>query len=122
MLNCQFILPLTKVLKLFFLNNRKAMQHNEILERIENKIAQLGEAKKELEKQTLRMREENASLYRINKELIAQVNELQEKNKELANSQALTVNVPDENFRTDTKQRINALVNEIDDCIALLNK
>ncbi len=98
------------------------MQHNEILARIENKIAQLGEAKKELEKQTSRMREENASLYRINKELIAQVNELQEKNKELTNSQALTVNVPDESFRTDTKQRINALVNEIDDCIALLNK
>lgn len=98
------------------------MQHNEILARVEQKIAQLGEAKRELETQAVRLREENASLYRINKELLAQVNELTEKSKELENTQALKVNVREDDFRTDTRQRINALVNEIDDCIALLNK
>ncbi|MFN0033186.1 MAG: hypothetical protein ACKVOR_13580 [Flavobacteriales bacterium] len=98
------------------------MQHNEILTRIEKKIAQLGETKRELEAQAARLSEENASLYRINKELLAQVNELTEKNRELENTQALRVDVIEEDFRTDTRQRINALVNEIDDCIALLNK
>ncbi len=98
------------------------MQHNEILARVEQKIAQLGEAKRELETQAVRLREENASLYRINKELLAQVNELTEKSKELENTQALKVDVREDDFRTDTRQRINALVNEIDDCIALLNK
>jgi peptidoglycan hydrolase CwlO-like protein len=98
------------------------MQHNEILARVEQKITQLGDAKRELETQAVRLREENASLYRINKELLAQVNELTEKSKELENTQALKVTAREEDFRTDTRQRINALVNEIDDCIALLNK
>lgn len=98
------------------------MMHNEILARIEKKITQLGEAKHELETQAVRLREENVSLYRINEELLAQVNELTEKRREFENTQAQKVNVREEDFRTDTRQRINALVNEIDDCIALLNK
>lgn len=97
------------------------MPHSEILARIESKIALLGEAKKELEAQAARLREENASLYRINKELQAQIDDLTEKNRELETNHSLQVEAP-EDFRTATRQRINELVNEIDDCIALLNK
>ena len=43
------------------------MEHNEILNRIGDKIVRLGEAKLELESQLARVREECDSLYRINK-------------------------------------------------------
>lgn len=97
------------------------MPHSEILARIESKIALLGEAKRELEAQAARLREENASLYRINKELQTQIDDLTEKNRELETTRSLQVEAP-EDFRAVTRQRINELVNEIDDCIALLNK
>jgi len=97
------------------------MQHNEILARIEAKITLLGEARMESEAQVIRLREENASLYRINKELQVQVDELTEKSRELEISRSLQVDVQGETG-TATRQRINDLVNEIDDCIALLNK
>ena len=97
------------------------MNHSEILKRIEDKITRLGAIRHDLEAQVNRLNEENASLYRINKELLSQVDELEEKNRELTNSHSLQPAVQDE-FRTATKQRINDLVKEIDECLSLLNK
>jgi uncharacterized protein (DUF3084 family) len=97
------------------------MDQKDILIRIEEKIARLGESKRDLEMQLTRVKEEMASLYKINKELLAQVEELTDRNKELENSHSLQP-VAQEDFRVATRQRINELVKEIDECIALLNK
>lgn len=97
------------------------MTHIEILKRIEEKIVRLGEAKRDLELQNNRLKEENDSLYKINRELLGQIEELGEKNRELENTRSLQPAVQDD-FRTSTKQRINDLVQEIDECLALLNK
>jgi predicted RNase H-like nuclease (RuvC/YqgF family) len=97
------------------------MELQQILTRIEEKIAILGESKMELERHLSRAKSENESLYRINKELQTQLDELTEKNKELQDARSLQV-LPDKDFREDTRQRINELVKEIDECITLLNK
>jgi FtsZ-binding cell division protein ZapB len=104
-----------------FLRTTDFMNHQEILHRIENKISQLGETKRQLEAQVTRLKEENASLYKINGELLGRVEELAEKNKELENTTSFKPAVQ-EDFRVATKQRINDLVKEIDECLALLNK
>lgn len=97
------------------------MEHNEILNRISEKISRLGEAKLELENQLARMREECDSLYRINKELQTQIDDLTLKNQTLNISGSQ--NTPEhEPLRQVTRQRISELVREIDDCIAMLNK
>ena len=95
---------------------------NELLiARIEAKITQLGEAKRNLEQQTVRLREENASMHLINKELQKQVDELNMKLSEQLHTGSKTVE-RDEQLRGTTRHRINELVKEIDDCITLLNK
>ena len=97
------------------------MGHQEILARIEEKIVRLGKAKEDLQLQISRLKEENESYYRINKELLAQVDELTDKNRELEIHRSLPFASNDEN-RVVSKQRISELVKEIDECIALLNK
>lgn len=97
------------------------MNQTEILSRIESKINQLGSAHRQLESQYARLKEENASLYKINAELLGQLDELKEKNLELQNTKSLQPAVQEE-FRSATKQRINDLVKEIDECLSLLNK
>jgi len=95
---------------------------NELLiARIEAKITQLGEAKRNLEQQTVRLREENASMHLINKELQSQVDELNMKLSEQLHTGSKTVE-RDEQLRGTTRHRINELVKEIDECITLLNK
>ncbi len=95
---------------------------NELLiARIEAKITQLGEAKRNLEQQTMRLREENASMHLINKELQRQVDELNMKLSEQLHTGSKTVE-RDEQLRGTTRHRINELVKEIDECITLLNK
>jgi predicted RNase H-like nuclease (RuvC/YqgF family) len=95
---------------------------NELLiARIEAKITQLGEAKRNLEQQTVRLREENASMHLINKELQRQVDELNMKLSEQLHTGSKTVE-RDEQLRGTTRHRINELVKEIDECITLLNK
>lgn len=95
---------------------------NELLiARIEAKITQLGEAKRNLEQQTARLREENASMHLINKELQRQVDELNMKLSEQLHTGSKTVE-RDEQLRGTTRHRINELVKEIDECITLLNK
>jgi hypothetical protein len=95
---------------------------NELLiARIEAKITQLGEAKRNLEQQTVRLREENASMHLINKELQKQVDELNMKLSEQLHTGSKTVE-RDEELRGTTRHRINELVKEIDECITLLNK
>lgn len=97
------------------------MDQQEIITRIEDKITLLGESKRDLEQQITRLKAETDSLYRINRELQGQVDELTEKNKELQDTRSLQV-PRDQEFREDTRQRINELVKEIDECITLLNK
>ena len=95
---------------------------NELLiARIEAKITQLGEAQRNLEQQTVRLREENASMHLINKELQRQVDELNMKLSEQLHTGSKTVE-RDEQLRGTTRHRINELVKEIDECITLLNK
>jgi chromosome segregation ATPase len=96
------------------------MEHNEILARIEAKITRLGEERREFEQQLLKAKEELASLYKINKALQGQIDELTEKNSILERTESLEP-VAEEDFRFTTRQRINDLVREIDECIALLN-
>ena len=95
---------------------------NELLiARIEAKITQLGEAKRNLEQQVSRLREENASMHLINKELQQQVDELNMKLSDQLHTGSKTVE-RDEQLRGTTRHRINELVKEIDECITLLNK
>lgn len=95
------------------------MEHAEFLARLETKIIRVGEAKRDLETQLQKLRDELASLYKINRELQTQVDELTEKNRELEQARSLQPAVQ-EDFRHATKQRINDLVREIDECLALL--
>ncbi|HEY8404436.1 MAG TPA: hypothetical protein VIK71_07480 [Flavobacteriales bacterium] len=97
------------------------MEQNQILERIAEKIARLGEAKRSLEQTVMRLREENANMHRINKELQQQVDELVEKNQELTRTRSQNV-ATDDAFRGATRQRINELVKEVEECITLLKK
>lgn len=92
-----------------------------LLARIESKIALLGEAKRSLEQQIARLREENASMHLINKELQQQVEDLSLKLSENLNAGSKTVE-RDDQLRGATRHRINELVKEIDECITLLNK
>lgn len=95
---------------------------NELLiARIEAKITLLGEAKRNLEQQVNRLREENASMHLINKELQQQVDELNLKLSDQLHTGSKTVE-RDEQLRGTTRHRINELVKEIDECITLLNK
>ncbi len=97
------------------------MDNNIILERINAKIEILGDSKRQLEQQLLRLREENETMHRINKELQAQLDELIDKNSEMVKDNSLTA-IPEDDFRGATRQRIGELVKEIDECITLLNK
>ncbi|MFN8777216.1 MAG: hypothetical protein ACK5XV_10650 [Flavobacteriales bacterium] len=96
------------------------MEHHDLLARIEAKISRLGEERRDFEQQLLKAREELASLYKINKELQVQVDELTEKSRSLEQAGSLQP-VAETEFRYATRQRINELVREIDECIALLN-
>lgn len=95
---------------------------NELLiERIQTKIVQLGEAKLGLQQQVQRLREENEAMHRINKELQQQVDEMGSKVNNIVNANSMPA-PQDDNFRGVTRHRINELVKEIDECITLLNK
>jgi len=96
------------------------MEHHDLLARIEAKISRLGEERRDFEQQLLKAKEELASLYKINKELQVQVDELTEKSRSLEQAGSLQP-VAETEFRYATRQRINELVREIDECIALLN-
>ncbi len=96
------------------------MKHSDLLTGIEQKIIRLGDARRQLLTEVNRLREENESLYRINRELQEQVDDLGEKNRVLASRPQPVV--VQEHFREHTRQRITDLVREIDECIALLNK
>jgi predicted nuclease with TOPRIM domain len=97
------------------------MDSNIILQRITEKIQELGASKRSLEGQLSRLREENEAMHRINKELQAQLDEMISKNSEMVKSNSLQA-TPEEDFRGATRQRISELVKEIDECITLLNK
>jgi predicted RNase H-like nuclease (RuvC/YqgF family) len=89
-------------------------------ERVQEKVARLGQVKQELEQQVGRLRAECESLYKINGELQHRIDELNEKRLELELRQSPVGHVQEE-VRVRTKERISELVKEIDDCITLLN-
>lgn len=97
------------------------MDNKIILDRIITKIEELGEAKRMLENQLSRLREENDAMHRITKELQAQLDEMISNNNEMVKANSLP-GASDDEFRGATRQRISELVKEIDECITLLNK
>lgn len=102
-------------------NSSNPMEQNQLLESIAQKITRLGEVKNALEQTVNHLREENASMHKINKELQTQIDELLDKNNELIKNRSQS-SASDEDFRNATRQRINELVKEVEDCITLLNK
>ncbi|MDZ4752529.1 MAG: hypothetical protein SGI87_13000 [Flavobacteriales bacterium] len=97
------------------------MEYTQLLARIEEKFSRLAEAKNELKQQFEKCKEHNESLFRINNELQQQINELMEKNREMEEARSLQVSVPQMDQKY-TRQRISELVNEIDECIAMLKQ
>jgi FtsZ-binding cell division protein ZapB len=97
------------------------MEYKEVLAKIEEKISRLAEARNDLKQQLDKCKEHNDALFRINNELQQQINELMEKNRELEETRSLQVSVPQVDQKY-TRQRISELVNEIDECIAMLKK
>ena len=88
---------------------------------LETKINRLGEAKRNLEGELSKLKLELTAVYQLNNELNKQVSALSEELNELKATQSLREN-GQHNVAISTKQRINELVKEIDDCLLLLNK
>ncbi|MBM3448257.1 MAG: hypothetical protein FJX90_04015 [Bacteroidetes bacterium] len=88
---------------------------------LETKIIRLGEVKRNLEGELTKLKIELSTVYQLNNELNNQVSALSEELNELKATQLLREN-GQQNMAISTKQRINELVKEIDDCLLLLNR
>jgi len=88
---------------------------------LETKIIRLGESKRELEGELTKLKLEISTVYQLNTELTKQISALSEELNELKATQSLREN-GQQQVAVSTKQRINELVKEIDDCLLLLNK
>jgi len=88
---------------------------------LETKIIRLGEVKRNLEGELAKLKLEISTVYQLNNELNNQVSALSEELNELKATQSLREN-GQQHVALSTKQRINELVKEIDDCLLLLNK
>jgi len=88
---------------------------------LETKIIRLGEVKRNLEGELTKLKLELSTVYQLNNELNNQVSALSEELNELKATQSLRENCQ-QHMAFSTKQRINELVKEIDDCLLLLNK
>jgi predicted nucleic acid-binding Zn-ribbon protein len=97
------------------------MESAQHFETLAAKIHELGEAKRNAETALAKVNEELASVYRINKGLQSQIEDLNIKIEELEANQSLRNETQIDHVHS-TKQRINALVKEIDECLLLLNK
>lgn len=97
------------------------MNQETLFVQLEANIRRLGESKQLLEDTMAKQKGELASLYTINKELQAQIDDLTEKLQHSNPTQILDQEPDQEVFKVKTQQRIQDLVKEIDECIALLN-
>ena len=97
------------------------MNQETLFVQLEANIRRLGENKRLLEDTVAKQKGELASLYTINKELQAQIDDLTEKLQHRNPPQVLENEPDQEVFKVKTQQRIQDLVKEIDECIALLN-
>ena len=97
------------------------MNQETLFVQLEANIRRLGESKQLLEDTLAKQKGELASLYTINKELQAQIDDLTEKLQHRNSPQILDQEHDQEVFKVKTQQRIQDLVKEIDECIALLN-
>lgn len=88
---------------------------------LETKIIRLGESKRELEGELTKLKLEISTVYQLNTELTKHISALSEELNELKATQSLREN-GQQQVAVSTKQRINELVKEIDDCLLLLNK
>jgi len=97
------------------------MEPNNQFDSLTEHIHLLGKAKREVEASLDRTKEELASVYVINKNLQKQIEELTLKLDSSEANHALRNEAQTDHVHS-TKQRINALVKEIDECLLLLNK
>jgi len=97
------------------------MESAQHFETLTAKIHELGEAKRNAVNALAKVNEELASVYKINKGLQDQIEDLNVKIEELEANQSLRNETQIDHVHS-TKQRINALVKEIDECLLLLNK
>ncbi|MBM3428818.1 MAG: hypothetical protein FJX95_08555 [Bacteroidetes bacterium] len=97
------------------------MNQETLFVQLEANIRRLGESKQLLEDTLAKQKGELASLYSINKELQVQIDDLTEKLQNRNTPQILDQEPDQEVFKVKTQQRIQDLVKEIDECIALLN-
>ncbi len=97
------------------------MNQETLFVQLEANIRRLGENKQLLEDTLAKQKSELASLYTINKELQAQIDDLTEKLQLSHPTQILNNESNQDQFKVKTQQRIQDLVKEIDECIALLN-
>ncbi|MEY4329791.1 MAG: hypothetical protein RL609_539 [Bacteroidota bacterium] len=97
------------------------MNQETLFVQLEANIRRLGESKQLLEDTLAKQKGELASLYTINKELQAQIDDLTEKLQHRNPPQILDQEPDQDIFKVKTQQRIQDLVKEIDECIALLN-
>jgi predicted nucleic acid-binding Zn-ribbon protein len=97
------------------------MESAKHFETLTAKIHELGESKRNAINALAKVNDELASVYKINKGLQAQIEELTVKIEELEATQSLRNETQIDHVHS-TKQRINALVKEIDECLLLLNK
>lgn len=88
---------------------------------LEANIRRLGEQKRQLEETIAKQKGELSSLYTINKELQGQIDDLRESLDHVNNRPVLNQEKDLEPFKAQTQQRIQDLVKEIDECIALIN-
>ena len=97
------------------------MESAQHFETLTTKIHELGESKRNAIIALAKVNEELASVYKINKGLQSQIEDLNVKIEELEATQSLRNETQIDHVHS-TKQRINALVKEIDECLLLLNK
>jgi len=97
------------------------MESAKHFETLTAKIHELGESKRNAINALAKVNDELASVYKINKGLQSQIEELTVKIEELEATQSLRNETQIDHVHS-TKQRINALVKEIDECLLLLNK
>ena len=85
---------------------------------LKGKIEQLVKLHQQLKQDNDRLSADNEGLKKTIVEQKGKIESLEKNNRELSSNK----NTEQNNLITDTKRKINELVQEIDQCIALLNK
>ena len=92
----------------------------EIIQVLESKIIQLGQQKSDLKSEVLALKAEIESLKSVVAQKHEEIDELSQKYQVLKTAKSLEGASVES--KTDVKLKINEMVREIDNCIALLKK